>query len=382
MGFLDGVRVIDVTRLLPGGYCSMLLSDFGAEVIKVEQPGLGDYMRATPPTRDGRSPVHSGVNRNKLSIGIDLKENEGKEILRKLVKDADVFLEGFRPGVIQRLGFSFSQVRRLNPRIIYCSISAFGQKNESSSMPGHDINFQALAGTLGYTANPAVPMLQLSDLSSGMFAALAVVASLARRKTGPVHIDVPIVPSLLSWMIVPVSAYLATGKLPMEGHSMVLGSDSYYNLFRTADNKHIAVAAIEDEFWGNLVRVLGVPDLLEKRFGTPDDRRHVYETLKRVFASKSRDEWARLMAESDTCAAPVLTLEEALDSSWAVSSKVLTNVPGDGTVLNNPVRSRPPTRSRRFTPAPELGEHTNIIMTELGYSKAQINRLAEALVIQ
>jgi crotonobetainyl-CoA:carnitine CoA-transferase CaiB-like acyl-CoA transferase len=283
MGFLDGIKVIDVSRLLPGGYCSMLLSDLGAEVIKVEQPGLGDYMRATPPTEDGTSPVHSTVNRNKLSIGIDLGTEEGKQVLRKLVKGADVFLEGFRPGVIRRLGFSYEKVRRTNPNIVYCSISTFGQRSKHSATPGHDINFQAMAGSLGYSPSPSVPMIQLGDISAGMFAAVTILAALARRKGGAVFIDVPIVPSLLSWMILPVSAYLVTKESPSEGHSLLFGSDSFYNLFRTSDQKHIAIAAIEDDFWRNLVVSLGVPELQDMRFGDISEREKTSEVLRKIF---------------------------------------------------------------------------------------------------
>ncbi|HUI85930.1 MAG TPA: CaiB/BaiF CoA-transferase family protein [Nitrososphaerales archaeon] len=382
MGFLDGVRVVDVTRLLPGGYCSMLLSDLGAEVIKVEQPGIGDYMRATPPTKGGKSPVHATANRNKRSIGIDLTKEDGRLILGKLVKSADVFLEGYRPGVIERLGFSYANVRALNPKITYCSISAFGQKSKYSRIPGHDINFQALAGALAYPRRPSVPMIQLSDFSSGTFAALAIVASLARKEREATFIDVPIVPSLFSWMMLPVSAYQATGKLPSEGHSLILGSDSYYNLFKTKDGKYMAVAAIEQEFWENLVAAMGLPELREKRFGARVERRDVIRRLRLAFATKTRDEWTKILMFAETCATPVLTIEEALGTDWAHDARILVDVPGDGTVVNNPIVSVPRIRSSSYTPAPDLGEHTPDIMAELGYSKAEIRRLRAASVIQ
>ncbi|MDV3243742.1 MAG: CoA transferase [Nitrososphaerales archaeon] len=380
VGFLDGVKVVDVTRLLPGGYCTMLLSDMGAEVVKVEQPGLGDYMRATPPTKGGRSPVHETANRNKLSIGIDLKKQAGKEILRDLIRGADVFVEGFRPGAMGRLGFSFPAVRRLNPRIVYCSISAFGQRSGHSSMPGHDINFQAMAGSLGYSRRPAVPLMQLGDMVSGMFAALAILAALARKK-GAVFIDVPIVQSLMSWMVIPASAYTATGRSPSEGDSLVFGSDPYYNLFRTSDGKYIAVAAIEERFWHNLVTALGVPSLEQKRFGNKRERAEVTRKLKKVFASKTRDEWARLLMRKETCATPVLTVAEALDSDWSRSASLLAKVRGNGVVLNSPLKASVPLRSSPFTPAPSLGEHTNRIMHSLGYTSAEVSRLRKARVI-
>ena len=381
VGFLDGVRVIDATRLLPGGYCTMLLSDMGAEVIKVEEPGLGDYMRATPPTKDGRSPVHATVNRNKLSIGIDLKSPAGKETMRRLVRGADVFLEGFRPGAMSRLGFSFARVRKVNPRIVYCSISAYGQENKLSSMPGHDINFQAMAGTLGYSPGPEVPLLQLGDMASGMYAALGILGALVARK-GAVHIDVPIVGSLLSWMVLPASAYLATGRPPKEGHSLVFGSTPYYNLYETSDGGHMAVAAIEQVFWRNLVTALGVPELEDKRFGTPSERRHVTRALRRIFATKTRDEWSRLLMHKDTCTTPVLTVEEALTSDWAKSMSMLVRLSQGETLLNGPLRTFPPMRERPFTKAPSLGQDTDSLMRSLGYTKGEVAELRGRRVIE
>ncbi len=358
----------------------MLLSDMGAEVVKVEQPGLGDYMRNTPPTRNGESPVHHTANRNKLSIGIDLKAQAGKEILRKLIARSDVFIEGFRPGAVERLGFSFESVRKVNPKIVYCSISAFGQKSRHSNMPGHDINFQAMAGSLGYSKRPEVPLIQLGDMVSGTFAALGILAALVKRK-GAVFIDVPIVPSLLSWMVIPASSYLATGESPSEGDSLVFGSDPYYNLFRTSDGKYMAVAAIEERFWRNLVIELGVPELEGKRFGSERERREVTRTLRMVFSTRTRDEWAKLLMRKETCATPVLTVAEALNSDWSRALRLLSKVKGNGVVLNTPLRASTPIRSSQFTRAPSLGEHTDGLMRSLGYSRAEALRLKRAGVI-
>ena len=359
----------------------MLLTDMGAEVIKVEQPGLGDYMRATPPTRNGRSPVHATVNRNKLSIGIDLKTEEGKEVLRRLIKEADVFVEGFRPGAMKRLGFSFEEVRKVNPRVVYCSISAYGQTSRLSAMPGHDINFQAMAGTLGYSPGPEVPLLQLGDMASGMYAALGVLGALVERK-GAVFVDVPIVASLLSWMVIPASAYLATGRPPTEGHSLVFGSTPYYNLYATSDAKYMAVAAIEEGFWRNLVVALGAPELEHKRFGSKEERREVTVALKSIFATKTRDEWAALLMHKDTCTTPVLTVEEALTSQWSKTASMLVKVTKDETVLSGPLRSRPRARDRPFTKAPGLGDDTTAIMRSLGYSVKQTSHLRASGVIE
>ncbi len=380
MGFLDGVRVVDATRLLPGGFCTMILSDMGAEVIKVEQPGLGDYMRATPPTKDGRSPVHATVNRNKKSIGIDLKSAEGKAVMRRLLRTADVFVEGFRPGAMTRLGLSFPQVKRVSPKIVYCSISTYGQDIRLSSMPGHDLNFQAMAGTLAYSTRAEVPLLQLGDLASGMYAALGILGALAGRRR-PVFVDVPIVGSLVSWMVLPASVYLATGSGPTEGNSLIFGSTPYYNLYRTSDGRYMAVAAIEPAFWRNLVGALGVPELEQMRFGTAEERGRVASELGRIFATRTRDEWAKLLMDRDTCATPVLTVEEALASDWAKSLGMLAGT-GRDDVLNGPVRTVPAMRTKPFTAAPDLGGDTDSIMKSLGYSRAVTQRLKSKGAVQ
>ena len=241
-------------------------------------------------------------------------------------------------------------------------------------MPGHDINFQAMAGTLGYSPLPEVPLLQLSDMTSGMYAALGILGALAGRKRA-VHIDVPMVASLLAWMVLPASAYLATGRPPKEGHSLIFGSTPFYNIYRTADGKYMAVAAIEDEFWRNLLAALGVPELAPKRFGTSRERREVTGALRRIFATKTRDEWARLLMRRDTCATPVLTVEESLTSGWTKSLSMLVDLADGETVLNNPVRSKPKMREKPFTRAPSLGEDTLEVMKWLGYSQKEIAAL-------
>ncbi len=380
-GFLEGVRVVDATRLLPGGYCTMLLADMGADVVKVEQPGLGDYMRATPPTVEGRSPAHETVNRNKRSIGVDLKNPQGKEVMRRLLKGADVFIEGFRPGAMDRLGFSFEDVKAISPKIVYCSISAYGKGSKLSAMPGHDVNFQSMAGTMSYQDDPELPQLQLGDMVSGMYAAVSILGALVSKKKA-VFLDVPIVQSLLSWLVIPVSTYLATGAAPRKGDSLLFGEAPYYGVYRTSDGKYVAVAAIEDAFWSNLVNALGVPEIEGRRFGTPSDRALVARTLRRAFSTKTRDEWAKVLMGKDTCATPVLTLEEAIESDWARASSVLVKAKGGGRVLGWPVRGALSARTVTPTRAPDLGEHTKEILKSLGYSPREIEKLRLARAVE
>lgn len=369
MGFLDGIRIVDATRLLPGDFCTMLLADMGAEVIKVEQPGLGDYLRAAPPTRGGRSTLHSTVNRNKLSIGVDLKKPQGKDIMRRLLHRADALVEGFRPGAMSRLGFSYGAVRKINPKIVYCSITGYGQESDFRSVAGHDINFQALAGSLAYPSSAEVPLVQLGDLTAGMYAALGILGALVGKKR-PVRLDVPVVASLLSFMVVPASAYLATGHPPTPGQSLIFGSTPYYRLYSTSDGGHMAVGALEEGFWRNLLKALGVPEMSGMRFGTPRERQLVEQRLTRIFATKTRDEWTKLLMRRETCTTPVLTVEEALASGWGKSLSMLVAAAGE-VVLNGPLKSKPALRSRPFTRAPSLGADTGALMKFLGYSKSQ-----------
>ncbi|MDA4128013.1 MAG: CoA transferase [Thaumarchaeota archaeon] len=379
---LDGVRVLDATRLLPGGFCTMLLADMGAEVIKVEEPGLGDYMRLTPPLQRGRSPVHAMVNRNKMSIGLNLKSREGKAILRELLRKSDVFIEGFRPGAMSRLGFSFADVKRVNPRIIYCSISSYGSANPLSSMPGHDLNFQAMSGVLRDLKEPHVPLVQLGDLSSAMYAAVGILGALASRRKSAIFVDVPIVQSLISWLVIPVAAFTVTKTPPTHGHSLVFGSDARYNLFRTGDKKLVAVAAIENEFWHNLLVILGLPELEGARSETYREKEALRKSLAKKFATKTRDEWAGILMGKETCATPVLDIEEVLSSRWAKASGILERSIGkSSSVLSLPLHFVPELRAR-YERAPALGEHTSVIMKRLGRSPREIRELKSQGVLQ
>lgn len=357
----------------------MWLSDLGADVIKVEEPGLGDYMRLTPPLKGEVSLVHEMVNRNKLSLGLNLKTSEGKKILRKLLRDCDVFIDGFRPGVIERLGFSFDAVSKINPRIVYCSISAFGHASPLSSIPGHDINFQGLAGVLD-PSEERVPLVQFADLCSGLHATVGILSALCNPKRRATFIDIPIVQSLLSWLILPASHYFTTGRSPREEPSLAFGSDSYYNLYRTADKKLIAVAAIESEFWENLVEKLGLDDLASLRRGTIEERVRLKSRMAEVFSTKTRDEWSKMLMMSDTCVTPVLAMEEALESDWAESSGVVKKKSSGKRVLGTPIHFSPRLKTIE-RPAPALGEHTRRILSRMGYPSTKIDSMIREGVV-
>lgn len=374
---LKGISVVDITRLLPGGFCSHLLSEYGAEVIKVEEPGLGDYIRNVPPQVEGVSLVHTMINRGKLSVGIDLKKPEGKDVLRRLITRSDVFLEGFRPGVADRLGFSYESVKAINRRIVYCSISSFGRSSHLSSMPAHDLNLEAMSGFLGSVATPEIPYVQLADYVSGLYAALGICAALSRRDRTATYVDVPMVQSLMSLLMLPASAYFATGEPPARGQSLVFGSEPYYGIYRTADGRYLSVAAIEPHFWKNLMRAIGLSRLAGLRDGTKRDRTRLAREMGRVFATKTRDEWAALLTEAETCVTPILDIHEALDSVWAREAGVVGSV-GKRRVLNQPLRFSP---RRDERDAPSLGEHTKRVLLGLGYGAAEIDALLKKGVV-
>jgi crotonobetainyl-CoA:carnitine CoA-transferase CaiB-like acyl-CoA transferase len=273
---------------------------------------------------------------------------------------------------MDRLGFSFNAVSRLNPSIVYCSISAFGRKNPLSGFPGHDLNFQAMAGSLGSTRRPQVPLLQYSDYCAALYAAIGILAALVTRPRRAMLVDVPMVQSLMSLFVLPASAYITTGKPNRLGSSLILGSEPIYNLYRTLDKKYVAVAAIEEEFWRNLLNELGMSASVQSRHGSMADRRRLKTELRQAFAKKTRDEWSSILMKADTCVTPVLEVEEALDSSHSVVSR--SGGGGVGAHLKLPITFLPSFSSSERA-APSLGQHTRDILREIGFSKSAIDRL-------
>ncbi|MDG6935063.1 MAG: CoA transferase [Nitrososphaerota archaeon] len=356
---VSGIKVLDASRLLPGGFCSMILADLGADVIKVEEPGVGDYMRMAPPLVDGVSPFHTIVNRNKRSVALDLKKERGREAMRRLVKWADVFIEGFRPGVMERLGFSFSEVKRYNPGIVYCSITAFGAGDPMSRIPGHDINFQAMSGVFSYSEKPSFPGVQYADFVAGLYAAIGILAALTRMPRKAVHIDVPIVQSLTSLLILHTASYLENS--PSELSGLLYGQEAYYNIYRTKDNRYIAVAAIEKEFRNNLLKILGAPELERLMFGSVKDRKRARFALAKIFRQKTRDEWSSILLKSETCATPVLDISEALNSAFGGS--VFEKGAG---ILFSPLKFNGERAKALRKRAPELGRDTKDVLHSLG----------------
>jgi alpha-methylacyl-CoA racemase len=389
---LEGVRVLDLSRLLPGPFCSLLLADFGADVIKVEDMARGDYMRWAPPSYDGADPsaasaMFLALNRNKRSVRVNLKEGRGREVLFALARSADVVLESFRPGVLDRLGCGYDALRAANPGIVYCAISGYGQDSPLRDRSGHDLNYLAVAGLLGLSGEadgpPVQPAGQIADLGGGaLMAAFGILAALRERdRSGNGQlVDVSMADGTLSWLVMLAARYVADGHVPRRGALDLGGGLVCYRPYRCADG-WITIGALEPKFWAAFCRGVGREDLIAGQFDPPGSETH--RAVEAVVAARTRDEWTAFAAEHDCCLEPVLDLDEVLASEQVRAREMVVEVaqPGVGEPVRQlgvPVKlSRTPGEPAR-RPAPALGEHTEELLRELGYADADIAALLEA----
>jgi crotonobetainyl-CoA:carnitine CoA-transferase CaiB-like acyl-CoA transferase len=313
------LRVLDLTRLLPGGYATRVLADLGADVVKVEEPGRGDYLRWMPPLAStGEGAMHLTLNRGKRSVTCDLRREGGRAALRLLVESADVLVESFRPGVMDRLGMGYDALRATNPRLVYVAISGYGATGPYVDKAGHDIDYLAYAGALSFSGHPDTgpwqPGVQVADLGGGGWpAVVATLAALrARDVTGEGQFcDVAMSDGVLSWLSVHAGAYAATGAPPRLGAELLNGGYACYGVYRCADDRHVAVGALEPPFFAALLDGLGLDELAAWHL---DERRQaeLRERIAEVFATKSRDEWVERFAGTDACVAPVNDVAEAM----------------------------------------------------------------------
>jgi crotonobetainyl-CoA:carnitine CoA-transferase CaiB-like acyl-CoA transferase len=373
---LEGIRVLDLSRLLPGGFCSLLLADFGADVIKVEDTGMGDYIRWWPPYYEGthdtaKSALFLSLNRNKRSIQIDLKTEEGREALLRLVRDADVLLESFRPGVMDRLGVGYERLREQNPGLVYCAITGYGQDGPLRDRAGHDMNYLGLVGLLGLTGErggaPVQAAGQIADLGGGaLMAAFGILAALRERdRSGEGQlVDASMADGALSWLAMVAARYFAEEIPPQRGELELAGGLICYRPYRVADG-WVSLGALEPKFWQAWCRGVGREDLIEKQFEGPGSEAH--RDVERIFGARTREEWTAFAAEHDCCLEPVLGLDEALDSDLVRAREMVVEIDQPGAqkpvrVLGVPVKlSRTPGDPHRL-PAPALGEHSEEVL--------------------
>lgn len=383
---LAGIRVIDFSRVLAGPYCTALLGDLGAEVIKVEPPGGDDY-RAVGPFVDGKSGLFAAMNRNKQSIVIDLKTGAGLDLARSLCARADVAVENFRPGVADKLGIGYQALRALNPSLVYASVSGFGQTGPESHRPAYDIVLQAMCGLMDATGAPdGTPTLlgeAVSDAVSGLFASWGVLAALlAREKTGQgTHVDVSMFDATLSLSATLVARYAATGLAPQRVGNRH-PSSAPFGAYRAADGFYV-VAVLNNKLFQALADAIGRPDMAQDPRFADDQTRCRFEAelragLEAWSARHSVAEVNRLLSAAGIPVAPIRNVKEALESEHAAHRDLLTEVrePDGGAVRlpSQPVKFSG-YGSNRVTPAPALGQHTEAILGELGIGSAHTERL-------
>jgi alpha-methylacyl-CoA racemase len=388
---LAGVRVLDLSRLLPGGFCSLLLADFGAEVLKVEDTGMGDYVRWSPPYHEGaddsaKSALFLALNRGKKSIRLNLKEEAGRDVLLRLAREHDVLLESFRPGVMDRLGVGWERLREENPRLVYCAITGYGQDGPYTARSGHDMNYLGLNGLLGLTGDAGGPPVQsagqIADIGGGaLMAAFGILAALRERDRSGVGqlVDVSMFDGSLAWLAMVAAAHLADGTAtPRRGDLELAGRLLCYRPYACSDG-WVTLGALEPKFWQAWCRGVGREDLIERQFEAPGSEAHA--EVERIFLERTREEWSEFAERHDCCLEPVLELDEALDSELVRARRMVVELdqPGTGGVklLGVPVKlSRTP--GAPAGPGPGLGEHTAEVLASLGYSEGEIEDLLES----
>jgi alpha-methylacyl-CoA racemase len=380
---LTGVRVLDLTRLLPGAFCTLLLADMGADVIKVEEPGTGDYMRWLPPLIDGQGVAFNSLNRNKRSLTLNLKSDAGRELLLRLVERADVLVEGNRPGVMQRLGLGWPLLRERNPRLVMCSITGYGQDGPFAARAGHDLNYMATAGALGLNGErdraPVPLSVQVADIGGGgLQPAVAILGALVGVQRGGEGrwIDASMLDGAVSWLG-PALAAKAEGE-PVERNDTRLGGRyACYRVYRCRDGRFYSVGALEPKFWSALCGAVGRPELIEQQYAEGAAGIEVHAAMEAVFAARTRDEWEQVLAEVDACCEPVLDLDE-VPAHPQVAARGLISPEKTGVEVRPAVRLRDDWR--RVGP-PGLGEHTAEVLAEVGVDAAALRDLRTAGVI-
>ena len=381
---LDGIRVLDLSRLLPGPYCTMLLADLGAEIIKIETPGLGDYMRLIPPfvedskTGETISAAYLMVNRGKKSVALNFRDARGKQVLFQLARDADVVIESFRPGAAARWGIGYDAFRAINPRIVYCSLSGYGQAGPYRDRAGHDLNYIALAGLLAANGArdgaPIPPMVQVADLSGGMLAAIAILAAIiGRGKTGMgQYLDVSLFDGALSWASTIIGGTFIAGNPIAPGKMQLNGGMACYNVYATRDQKYITLGMIEQHFWQAFCNAVQRDDLKERAYSA-----EAIQDVAAIIAARTMDEWLQVLKTLDACVEPVRDFAEVFNDPHVKHRGLIAPnapVPQIGSVFVF--------AGNDYVPPPRQGEHTREMLQRLEIRDSEIEELAKAGVIK
>ena len=374
---LQGIRVLDLSRLLPGPYLTQLMADMGAEVIKVETPLAGDYARLAPPEM-GLGNLYETVNRGKKSLALNYRNPRGRELFLKLVVTADVVLEGFRPTIADKYRIGYEAVRAVKPDIVYCSLSGYGQEGTYQQRAGHDLNYMSIGGAVGlngrFGEGPIPYGMPVADLSGGMLAAIAILGALVGRiRTGQgMYLDMALLDGVISWMTpLALSAHFS-GLNVTAGTHPLLGGQACFNVYETADKAYVSLAALEPHFWGDFCKTLQREDLISRQFD-PD----LGPELTKIFHTKTRAEWLVLFAEKDACVEPVNSIEEMLADPQVQARGYVRMEDGKPVGMHTPfVFAR-----RELTPAPALGSDSRALLREIGLSDDELYVLLERKIV-
>ena len=389
---LAGIRVLDLTRLLPGPMCTLYLADLGADVVKVEDTGAGDYARRLAPSAGGprtrATAWFNAINRNKRSIAIDLKSAGGHAAFIALAKAADVIVEGFRPGVVTSLDVDYDAVRAVNPKVVYCALSGYGQTGPRAAFAGHDINYLGYAGTLNYTGErggrPALANLQIADLLGGAAsAAIGILAALfgAQRTGRGRYVDVAMADAVLAHQIFLLGALEDDGAVAQRGDDLLTGGVPCYGVYATSDARWLAVGALEAKFWNALCATLERPDLAPLQFAVGADGERVRSELAAIFGAASLAHWRARFADVDCCVTPVLTFDEALADPQFGAREMVVDRP-DGSRQYAPPFKLSPDAFAVTRDAPKHGEHTDEVLREAGFDARAIDALVRERVVK
>lgn len=391
---LEGIKILDLSRLAPGPFCSMMLGDMGADVLLIEAPADGKLAPAIAGRGDvdpKKLAAFNTMSRNKRSIVLNLREQEARDVFYRLVDSADVVLEGFRPGVVKRLGVDYETVSARNPRVVYCSLSGYGQTGPYSQLVGHDINYISIGGALGMigwpNTPPAIPMNIIADFAAGgMHAAYGILAALfARERTGRgQYVDIGMSDGVLYLLASLTGSVMMGGTPPSRGATLLNGAVPHYNVYECADGGWISLGSLEPHFFANLCRVMGREDFIPHQYDA-SKREEIGAHFSQQFKSKPRDEWFEILKQTDICAAPILSLREALNDPHNVAREMVVDVPHEslGSVRQVGIATKlSDTPGKVRSTAPVAGEHTDEVLASVGYDAAAIKDLRARNIVQ
>ncbi len=383
---LQGIRLLDMAWIGPGPFCATLLGDLGAEIIKIHEPDperRGAVLKYAFPD----SPDFPGL-RNCKTMGLDLKTEDGRSIFYELAKTADVVMEGLRPGVVKRLGVDYDTIKKVNPKIVYASLTGYGQEGPYREVVGHDINYISIGGLLGMTGAaggaPAIPGTLVADFAAGgMSAAIGILAALMTRdKTGEGQfVDVSLTDGIVEMMSVWINPYLVWGAETKRGDGMLTGHYPWYNVYETKDGKHVSIGALEPWFYANLCQLLGREDFIEHQFAEGEKRDEMFQHFKQTFLTKTRDEWVEILRQKDTCVAPVYSLDEMTSDPQLLARGMIRDLPhpvlGSVKQVGSMLKvSGSPFQVRNW--CTRFAQHTDELLLELGYDAARIDALRQS----